>query len=152
MNRLYRSRRLRIIGGVAGGLAEYFQIDVVLIRLLWLVAAFVGGGGVLAYIIAWIVIPEERISFSGERDEMSRSTQYQYYEEEIVKGAAGSPFAEETQGSFQRRRHAGLLLIGLGIIFLAYQIVGPLFHYFWPLLIIGAGIFLLSRDWRGAGK
>ena len=59
LNRLYRSRETRIIAGVAGGLAEYFQVDVVLIRILWLIAVFVGGGGILAYIIAWIVIPEE---------------------------------------------------------------------------------------------
>ncbi|HHU77087.1 MAG TPA: PspC domain-containing protein, partial [Firmicutes bacterium] len=41
LSRLYRSRQTRIIAGVAGGLAEYFGIDVVLIRVLWLTAAFV---------------------------------------------------------------------------------------------------------------
>ncbi|HEX3048411.1 MAG TPA: PspC domain-containing protein [Bacillota bacterium] len=56
--RLYRSVHNRKIGGVAGGLAEYFDIDPTLVRLLWVIAFFVFGTGFLAYLIAWIVIPE----------------------------------------------------------------------------------------------
>lgn len=135
LNRLYRSRETRIIAGVAGGLAEYFQVDVVLIRILWLIAVFVGGGGILAYIIAWIVIPEE-----GEQKG-----------EAVVFHGEGTS-AEGNRSEWKRRRNAGLLLIGLGVIFLARQITGPFFHYFWPLLIIAAGIFLLWREGKGAGK
>ena len=58
--RLYRSRRNRILAGVAGGLAEYFDFDPSLIRLLWVIAGLIFGGGLIAYIIAWIIIPEER--------------------------------------------------------------------------------------------
>lgn len=58
--KLYRSRKQRMIAGVAGGLAEYFNVDVSIIRLLWVLAIFAVGGGLLAYIIAWIIIPEER--------------------------------------------------------------------------------------------
>jgi len=57
--RLYRSRKERIIGGVCGGLGYYFDIDPVFIRLIWAVLFFVGGIGLLAYIIAWIIVPEE---------------------------------------------------------------------------------------------
>jgi len=160
LNRLFRSRRIRIIGGVAGGLAEYFEVDVVLIRLLWIVAAFVGGGGILAYIIAWIVIPEERIFYASEREEIRQRTgnsgpDEQQDEAEVLHEEGGRNFlypAEENQWGFKRRRNAGLLLIGLGIIFLTRLIVGPFFHYLWPLLIIAAGIFLLLRDGKEAGK
>jgi phage shock protein C len=55
--RLYRSGRDKILGGVCGGIAEYLRIDPVVIRLLWVVAALTWGSGVLAYIIAWIIIP-----------------------------------------------------------------------------------------------
>ena len=48
----------RKIAGVCAGFAEYFDIDVTLVRVVWLIAAIFGGGGVLAYIIAWIVMPE----------------------------------------------------------------------------------------------
>ena len=61
MKRLYRSKKNRIIAGVCGGIGEYFDIDPVLIRLLWVLFAFAGMGfGIIVYIAAWIIIPEER--------------------------------------------------------------------------------------------
>lgn len=54
--RLYRSRKDRVIGGVCGGLAEYFGIDPLIVRLVALVLLFFGGGFLL-YIIGWIAIP-----------------------------------------------------------------------------------------------
>jgi len=56
--RLYRSRSDRKLAGVCGGIAEYFGVDPVLIRLLWIFFTLAGGGGVLAYFIAWLVVPE----------------------------------------------------------------------------------------------
>lgn len=58
-NKLYRSRSNRMIAGVCGGIGEYAGIDPTIIRLLLIVLVFLGFSGVLAYIIAWIVIPEE---------------------------------------------------------------------------------------------
>jgi len=57
--RIYRLKSDRKIAGVCGGIANYFDIDPVIIRLAWLMAVFCFGGGVLAYIIAVIVIPSE---------------------------------------------------------------------------------------------
>ncbi|HXE90967.1 MAG TPA: PspC domain-containing protein [Terriglobales bacterium] len=57
--RLVRPRVGRKIAGVCQGFAEYFDLDVSLIRVLWVVVALFGGGGVLAYVIGWIVMPEE---------------------------------------------------------------------------------------------
>jgi phage shock protein C len=54
-----RSRRERWIAGVCGGVAEYFDLDIVLIRVVWLIVAFFGGGGVVAYLVCWIVMPQE---------------------------------------------------------------------------------------------
>ncbi len=59
MKRLYRSKKERMLGGVAGGIAEYFAVDPTLIRLLWVVSFFMGGAGILAYIVAFIIIPED---------------------------------------------------------------------------------------------
>lgn len=47
-----------MIAGVCGGLAEYFRVDVTLVRLLWVLLAFSGGAGVLAYIVALFIVPE----------------------------------------------------------------------------------------------
>lgn len=56
--RLTRSRRDRKIAGVCGGIAEYLNVDATLIRLLAVIALFCGAG-FIAYIVAWIVVPEE---------------------------------------------------------------------------------------------
>lgn len=56
--RLYRSKRNRMIGGVCGGVGEYFNVDPTFVRLLWVLLTFAYGSGVLVYIIAWIIIPE----------------------------------------------------------------------------------------------
>lgn len=55
--RLYRSGREKMLGGVCGGLGEYFDVDPTIIRLAAVVALFGAGIGFLAYIIAWIVVP-----------------------------------------------------------------------------------------------
>ncbi len=57
--KLYRSRGERMIAGVCGGLAEYFDLDVTLIRLVFVVATLLGGHGILAYLICLILIPLE---------------------------------------------------------------------------------------------
>ena len=55
--RLTRSVTDRKIAGVCGGLAEYFDLDAVIIRVVWLLLLFCAGTGLLAYIIMWIVVP-----------------------------------------------------------------------------------------------
>ena len=57
--RLFRSRRERILGGVCGGLGYYLNVDPVLVRVVWAILFFAAGVGFLAYILAWIIIPEE---------------------------------------------------------------------------------------------
>ncbi len=56
--RFYRSRKNRQLAGVCGGIGEYFDVDPVLVRLLWIFFTLAGGGGLLAYLIAWLVVPE----------------------------------------------------------------------------------------------
>jgi phage shock protein C len=114
--RLTRSREDRIIGGVAGGLGRYFAIDPVIVRVAFVVLAFTGGG-ILAYLIAWIVIPEAGDDETGP----ARAT------------AASSMVA-------------GLVLIALGGILLVDRIV-PVFswRYVGPVLLIGLGVLLLAR-------
>jgi phage shock protein C len=59
VKKLYRSREDRRVGGVCGGLAEYFALDSTLIRLLFVVFALAGGPGLLVYIIMLFVVPEK---------------------------------------------------------------------------------------------
>ena len=58
VKKLVRSKKNRILAGVCGGVGEYFEIDPTLVRLIWVLFLFTGAG-ILAYIIAWIIIPEK---------------------------------------------------------------------------------------------
>jgi phage shock protein PspC (stress-responsive transcriptional regulator) len=55
--RIYRSETDKKIAGVCGGFAEYFDLDPTIIRVIWLLFLLIGGTGLLAYLICWIVIP-----------------------------------------------------------------------------------------------
>ena len=61
--RIYRLRNDRKIAGVCSGIAEYLDIDPTIVRMIWLAAVLLGGGGVVAYIIAMIVIPQQPIDY-----------------------------------------------------------------------------------------
>ena len=56
---LRRSRQQKVIAGVCAGFAKYFDLDLSLVRVLWVLVALFGGGGFIAYLISWIVIPYE---------------------------------------------------------------------------------------------
>jgi len=58
--RIYRSTKNRMLGGVCGGIGEYFEVDPTIIRLIAVVVAL-SGAGILAYIIAWIIIPDQPV-------------------------------------------------------------------------------------------
>ena len=57
--KLYRSRTNRQVAGVCGGLAERFNVDPTLMRVLFIVLAIFGGAGIILYIAMWIVVPEQ---------------------------------------------------------------------------------------------
>ena len=57
VKRLYRSGKEKKLAGVCGGIAKYLDVDPTVIRLLWIIFSFVGGSGVLAYLIAWLIMP-----------------------------------------------------------------------------------------------
>jgi phage shock protein PspC (stress-responsive transcriptional regulator) len=56
--RLYRSRKDRKIAGVCGGLGEYFNVDPVIFRIIWVILLLGAGSGLLAYLIFWLIVPE----------------------------------------------------------------------------------------------
>ncbi len=58
MKKLYRSKQERKIAGVCGGLAEYFQMDPVILRIAFVLVAVLGGIGILVYFVMWMVVPE----------------------------------------------------------------------------------------------
>ena len=59
--KLYKSTTDKKIAGVCGGIAEYFNVDATLIRLAWVLFSLLGGSGLLAYIIAALIMPEQPV-------------------------------------------------------------------------------------------
>ncbi len=124
--RLYKSRRIRMIDGICGGIAEYFGVDVTIIRLLFVLLAVMGGTGLLVYIAAMIIMP-------SNPDFM------------------WAPDPNVRQGNGNGKRFWGIVLILIGATVLLVNL-GWLAGYPWwslsgtvilPILMIGAGIFII---------
>lgn len=120
--RLVRSTDNRMIAGVAGGLAEYLEVDVSWVRLIWIFVVLLGGAGILAYIIAWIAIPSQTALQGNDVPVNSSAVQ------------------TRSRASFV----AGVILISLGIFILLARILSVnIYKYLWPALLIGIGIYIL---------
>ena len=137
--KLYRSTKDKMLGGVAGGIAEYFDIDSTLIRVLFILVVFFGGSGIIAYIILWIVVPEQPYtipdfsSFSSERNENENQNK--------PSDTFNQP---KEQSRDNRSLWGGLILVTMGVLFLLDNYI-PRFNFsdYWPLIIIGVGVGLL---------
>ena len=114
--RLYRSTTDRVVGGVCGGLAAYFKIDPVLVRLAFVVFGLAGGASVLLYIVLWIAVPA---GDTGTPVTMARGTETTA----VVLIAIGALW----------------LLANLG----AFQFIN--WNNAWPLALVALGAALLLR-------
>jgi phage shock protein C len=83
--KLYRSEDDRIIAGICGGLAEYFDIDASIVRLIFILIVLYGGSGILVYIILWIVLPVKSSVDLPSEKVISENTKE--IEKKIKKGA-----------------------------------------------------------------
>jgi phage shock protein C len=202
--RLTRSSHDRMWAGVAGGMAEYFDIDPALVRLMWVAAAVVSGGlAVPLYFLAWIILPrDDRPPVTGQQQWRDWSREFHAETQRLAEEArrvagdvregaqgwhdpAAAPTASTTgappyaaasdkgkqtayteppppepwwqqQTEVERHRHhgrnprsAGIVLVALGVIFLAAN--AGLFSFIewrtmWPLIFIGLGVLLLARQ------
>jgi phage shock protein C len=133
--RIYRSTSDKVIGGVCGGLGEYFNMDPTWIRILFVVAIFAKGVGLLAYLICWIVFPK--------KVEMTT--------EATVADESGETTTSASVAGGENHQHGGgflpgIILVVLGMIFLLDQAFYWFdFNYIWPLLLIGIGVILIYR-------
>lgn len=138
--KLYRSETNKVLAGVAGGLGEYFQIDPTIIRLIFVLLTVFGGGGVLVYIILWILIPCENC-INKDSEETIRENA------EELKTKARS-FAREFKGMSVKHHSGnwfGFIVIVLGLLFLFDNLGFLRFHLFWPIVLIALGLFLLFK-------
>jgi phage shock protein C len=131
--RLYRSRKDKMISGVCGGIAEYFDVDPVWVRLLTVLIGFTTGVGIIVYLIAWIVIPKNPDQVEG------KATQAEVVVDRVAKRVERR---REGHGAFL----AGMILIVVGAALLLRNFVHWIhLSLVWPILIILVGLFFLLR-------
>ena len=109
--RLYRDGDNKILGGIASGLANYFGVDPAIIRILFIVSLFIGGFGLLAYLILWISIPEAKTV--GEKMNMKGYTLTLENIEKFIKEKLPQNDGKEN--------------IFVKIILLPFRVIGPIF-------------------------
>ena len=150
--RLYRSKSDRMIWGVCGGLAKYFDVDPTLIRIIAVLSIFISGAGIIAYIILAIVVPSESSKAAEPKDAIKENV------EELKKTASelgreiqstftGQGESEETTGVRYRRRNLlGIIIIIIGILVLlsSFNVFWWFrWSYFWPIIIIAIGLLII---------
>lgn len=120
--KLYRSNVDSKIAGVCGGLGEYFNIDPTIVRIIAIILVFAHGAGLIAYIIAWIVMPKRPLGVEPE---------------------PASPATRH--GSSIGKFLPGIVLVVIGLIFLLENIYWwfDFWDFIWPALLIVAGLALV---------
>lgn len=160
-NRLFRSSREKMIGGVCGGLAEYFEVDVTLVRLIAIITLFMGGAGIILYIAALLIIPSDQqdrpISYGGQGDHVQdvvnevvqnvKDTARDFGADSYTSSSYSSTSYSTDKRHSQRGRTAGLILIVLGALFLLNQWFPVWFTLskMWPLVLIILGAALIWK-------
>ncbi len=148
--RLYRSAKSKVFGGVAGGIAEYFDIDPIIIRLLFVIIAFAGGGGAIVYLILWIALPLEPINpFNmnmGSGETFGNETPGGQSTSDFSTGAS-NPFVIPVKPENRNGLIGGIVLISLGLIFLANRFIPNInFGDLWPLVLVVLGGVLIATS------
>lgn len=144
--KLYRDESRKVIGGVCAGLADYFGMDVSIVRLIFVLSLCAKGSGIPIYIILWIVLPKKNSVFSP-------------YVDYTVPPAApfGQPVYEAPQPQFVAPPKKGpstaaiiggliLVLVGSGILIDDLDII-PDWHFdvWWPGILVIVGVALIFK-------
>lgn len=137
MKKIHRSQSDRVLAGVCGGFAEYFNIDPVVVRIIWIFMILIGGSGIIAYILCLLLIPE-----NADHRRL--------------------PMYRNLISTNRKNSLWGIISIVLGLI-LVFQyndIIGRIVHRFWgfgfnllfAIILIGFGVLLLSKGRPGFAK
>ncbi len=148
--RLYRSAKSKVFGGVAGGIAEYFDIDPIIIRLLFVIIAFAGGGGAIVYLILWIALPLEPITpftMNMGAGETPGADNTGAHSTPGYTAGPSEPFSFPVKKENKNGLIGGVVLIALGMIFLANRFIPNInFGDLWPLVLVVLGGVLIATS------
>jgi phage shock protein C len=147
--RLYRSQTDRMLAGVCGGLGEYFDIDPIIFRLIFVLLTIGAGSGVLLYILAWVIIPDAPTSAKEKNSKADTD------EERVTKTieSKAKEIADDLQTSAERFKKtgnsnsvSGLILLVLGVLFLVQNVTGfNVWGNLWPLILIATGVGIILK-------
>jgi len=137
--RLYRNDTEKVIGGVCSGLAEYFDIDVVIVRVIFIATALVWGTSILIYLILWIAIPRKPVV------PVSKSATEETPE---AIGIATKQIQSESVRTNKSREILAVILIFVGL----YATLDNIVYWFsgrivLPIVLIALGLFILLFPW-----
>jgi phage shock protein C len=156
--RLYRSRKDRMLFGVCGGLAEYFNIDPVIIRVIFIITIFFGGLGILAYVILAIVVPLESSQSTEPRQTIRENVEEMRQTAENVGKDIHSTFSsteKKTETPVVREHHhsnapliIGLIILIVGVLALigsvsSFYLSWRFWAIFWPIVLIIIGVLII---------
>jgi phage shock protein C len=166
--KLYRDEYHKVLGGVCSGLAEYFEMDVTVVRLLFAFTFFIMGVGLIPYIILWIVLPKKGYPFNSYNNQTVDYTvppqqpgdQGNPYSGNPFGGNpygnpyGGNPFESNTAGNIspKQKSNAGiivgmvLIVIGAAILIDEYDLIPDFdFERLWPaILVLVGGALMVS--------
>jgi phage shock protein PspC (stress-responsive transcriptional regulator) len=160
--KLYRDEYHRVFGGVCSGLAEYFDVDVVVVRLLFVFTFFAGGVGFIPYLILWIVLPKRGYMYNRFNNPTVDYTvppqqpgaPYNAPQPNTFSGPYGN-FSQGFEPMPQRKSNAGVIigmvLIALGGIILIdeYNLIPDFdFERIWPVILVIVGGALIATGQR----
>ena len=131
MKRLVRTRDDSVLAGVCGGFGQYFNLDSALVRLLWVFFTIFGGSGVLAYLVAVFIIPDE----STAKDVTPRRLIDGFNDKTILWGVL-------------------VVLVGIILFFQHGDFINSIWRHFWnsginvllAMIIIGTGVYFLYQE------
>lgn len=142
--KLYRNENGALIAGVCGGLADYFDIDATLVRVIFVILLIGGGSGFLIYLVLWLITPvkgEEETDFKEEAGELVEKTvkKTKTMAKEIKK---------EIKSQNRSSGFLGIILMILGTLLLLEKIIPIIvrWDYVWPIMLVIAGVYLVFRD------
>jgi len=138
-NKLYRDELNKKIGGVCAGLAEYFNVDVALVRTVFVLALILKGGGLLIYIVLWIVLPKKPYLSPDE-------TFFSATQPGFAPSFAPAP---KTVGTGSIIGGAILIVLGAYLMLDQFDIIPPFqFSIVGPVVLITIGLVFIFGFWK----
>lgn len=152
---VYRSRTDKIIAGVCGGLGEYFNLDPLIFRLIFLFLLFANGGGLLLYIVLAILLPKQPLVGSVGAGTDPRTNFHEFVQDFRQSAHAWAGEVRQAGHDYNswehRRLWLGLIIVVVGVAALMNQLFPQpwlSWNVLWPVAIIVFGIAVITKGSR----